>query len=78
MLPQPSQTKQDPAGRIFRKALRQIGWQGQSGAFYALGEGVSPADHEPGSYAPILVVAHSDKVTAGDVLDRLLRPESSS
>lgn len=68
----------DPAGRVFRKVLRQIGWQGQSGAFYALSEDAKPSHHEPGSWAPIHVVAHSDEVSVGDVLDRLLRPEATT
>lgn len=33
---------------------RQVGWHGQSGAFYALDE--RPADHEPGSYSPLWVM----------------------
>lgn len=34
-----------------RHTFRQIGWHGQSGALYALGE--DPSAHEPGSFSPL-------------------------
>lgn len=34
-----------------RYIFRQIGWHGQSGAFYSLAE--DPSKHEPGSFSPI-------------------------
>lgn len=50
--------------RTYRQTFRQVGWIGQSGAFYAVGE--SPADHEPGSFSPLYFVAHSDQVEMPD------------
>lgn len=44
--------------RAMRHTLRQIGWLGQTGAFYALDEEVRP--YERGSYAPLYFIAHSD------------------
>jgi hypothetical protein len=61
----------DPAGRVTRLTQRQIGWQGQSGAFYALGE--HPSRHEPGSYAPIWVTAHSDDMASEDLIALVAR-----
>ena len=37
---------------------RQIGWHGQTGAFYALDE--KPADHEPGSYSPLWILVDNE------------------
>lgn len=34
-----------------RHTFRQIGWHGQTGAFYSLSE--DPSKHEPGSFSPI-------------------------
>jgi hypothetical protein len=48
--------------RLMRQVFRQVGWQGQSGAFYALTGDARPGDHEPGSFAPLWVVSHSDYV----------------
>ncbi|MFC3986469.1 hypothetical protein [Streptosporangium jomthongense] len=47
-----------PDGRTTRYTLRQIGWHGQTGAFYELGE--SPARYEPGSFSPMWVIAFAD------------------
>lgn len=54
-------TATDKAGRRWRQTWRQVGWHGQSGAFYALGE-TDPAAHEPGSYTPMYVLAHVDEI----------------
>lgn len=53
-------------GRQYRATLRQIGWHGQSGAFYALDDDVKPHHHEPGSFSPLYVVAHMDEIADGD------------
>lgn len=37
---------------------RQIGWHGQTGAFYALDE--KPADHEPGSWGPLWILVDNE------------------
>lgn len=37
---------------------RQIGWHGQTGAFYAFDE--KPSDHEPGSYEPLWILADNE------------------
>lgn len=37
---------------------RQIGWHGQTGAFYALDE--RPADHEPGGWSPLWLLVDND------------------
>jgi len=50
----------EPTGQKVRYTLRQIGWHGQSGAFYALGE--SPSQYETGSFSPMWVIAHSDRL----------------
>lgn len=49
-----------PNGEVWNECLRQIGWHGQSGAFYALDE--APSDHEPGSFSPVWIVVHADRV----------------
>ncbi|MGA4875837.1 hypothetical protein [Streptomyces lydicamycinicus] len=41
----------------------QIGWHGQTGAFYALDE--KPAHHEPGSYSPLWILVDNDPPTIG-------------
>ena len=48
----------------YRQTFRQVGWLGQSGAFYALDE--DPMGHEPGGWAPLYFVAHSDTVEIPD------------
>ena len=50
----------DKTGRMTRLVYRQIGWLGQSGAFYAIDGDADPMRHEPGSFAPIWVIAHAD------------------
>ncbi|MFJ4847572.1 hypothetical protein [Streptomyces sp. NPDC088733] len=69
-LPPPPNTRpyrraSEPCGDAMRtftdttvQRWRQIGWHGQSGAFYALDE--RPADHEPGSFAPLWLLADND------------------
>lgn len=37
---------------------RQIGWHGQSGAFYALDE--KPSDHELGSWSPLWILVDNE------------------
>lgn len=37
---------------------RQIGWHGQSGAFYSLGE--DPSFHEPGSFSPLWLLVDNE------------------
>lgn len=58
----------DPSGRVTRLALRQVGWQGQSGAFYALEGDADPKAHEPGSYAPMCITAHADDCAPEDLI----------
>ncbi len=43
-----------------RQIWRQLGWHGQSGAFYALGE--DPSRHEPGSFSPLWLLVDDDVV----------------
>lgn len=50
--------------RPVRHTLRQVGWLGQTGAFYGLDE--DPRPTEPGSYAPLYFIAHSDYVPDDD------------
>ncbi|WP_055477595.1 hypothetical protein [Sphaerimonospora mesophila] len=47
-------------GETYRMVLRQVGWHGQSGAFYALGE--SPHLYETGSYQALWIIAHADQL----------------
>jgi hypothetical protein len=44
--------------------LRQVGWIGQSGAFYSLDE--DPALTKRGGFSPLLFIAHSDAREVGD------------
>lgn len=37
---------------------RQIGWHGQTGAFYSLDE--KPSDHEPGSWGPLWILVDNE------------------
>ncbi len=53
----PEQTVHDDR---FTYVLRQVGWIGQSGDFYTLDEDPSP--HEPGSFQPLLFIAHGDRI----------------
>ena len=48
------------AGEDYRQTLRQVGWLGQTGAFYALDE--KPSAHEAGSFTPLWFIAHSDRL----------------
>lgn len=45
-----------------RQTWRQLGWHGQSGAFYALGE--DPSRHEPGSFSPLWLLVDDEVVLA--------------
>lgn len=61
----PYRRASDPSGSEMRthtltaqQTWRQIGWHGQTGAFYALGE--KPANHEPGSYAPLWILVDNE------------------
>lgn len=47
-------------GKEQRQTLRQVGWLGGTGAFYALDE--KPSLHEPGSFTPLWFIAHSDRI----------------
>ena len=40
--------------------LHQVGWHGQSGAFYALDE--HPSQYEHGSWGPLYVISHTDRL----------------
>ena len=40
--------------------FRQIGWHGQSGAFYAFDE--DPSKHEPGSFGPVWIEVESSPI----------------
>lgn len=51
----------EPDGSRWRLVLRQVGWIGQSGAFYSLDE--DPAPTEPGSFTPLWFVAHGDRIS---------------
>jgi hypothetical protein len=42
-----------------RQVWRQVGWHGQSGAFYSLSE--DPKPHEPGSYSPLWVLIENEE-----------------
>lgn len=50
------------SGRKTRYTLRQVGWHGQTGAFYAFDESFdgSLPQYEPESFSPMWVVAHRD------------------
>ena len=61
----------DKVGRVTSMVLRQIGWQGQSGAFYALDGDAKPMEHEPGSYSPIYVIAHTDNFAREDLIAKV-------
>jgi hypothetical protein len=53
-------TEKRSDGRRWSITLRQVGWIGQSGDFYSLDENPSPT--EPGSFAPLWFIAHSDEI----------------
>lgn len=55
-------TVTDVAGRRYRYRWRQVGWHGQSGALYALGDDAKPGDHEPGSFAPLYALVERDEI----------------
>ena len=41
-----------------RQAWRQIGWHGQTGAFFGLAE--DPSKHEPGSFGPLWILVDDE------------------
>jgi hypothetical protein len=46
---------------------RQVGWIGQSGAFYSLSEPIEVVQAgEPGSYSPLWFLAWDERVDLGD------------
>lgn len=48
---------------------RQIGWLGQSGAFYAFSE--RPMNHEPGGWSPLWTMLENEpKVSDTDCVDK--------
>ncbi|MBP2703515.1 hypothetical protein JOL79_06845 [Microbispora sp. RL4-1S] len=49
-----------PDGRRMRYVMRQVGWWGQSGAFYGLAD--PPYGREPGSFSPAWVIGHADEL----------------
>ena len=50
-------TVRDATDRI---DLHQVGWHGQTGAFYALDE--DPSQYERGSWGPLYVISHTDRL----------------
>lgn len=61
----PYRRTSEPSGQEMRTATldanqtwRQIGWHGQTGAFYALDE--KPSNHEPGSFEPLWILADNE------------------
>jgi hypothetical protein len=49
-----------PDGRMWRYTLCQVGWRGQSGAFYELGN--VPYGRERGGFSPMWIIAHTDEL----------------
>jgi hypothetical protein len=47
---------------IYRLNLRQVGWLGQTGAFYALDEEPLGDGYEGGGVAPLYFPAHADRL----------------
>ncbi|MEV3947000.1 hypothetical protein AB0K57_04960 [Streptomyces halstedii] len=45
-----------------RLVLRQVGWIGQTGAFYSLDENPLGDGHEKGGVAPLYFPAHADRL----------------
>lgn len=41
-----------------RQVWRQVGWHGQTGAFYSLDE--DPRKHEPGSFSPLWLLIEDE------------------
>lgn len=54
----------EPTGQRVRLVLRQVGWIGQTGDLYALGEDPSPT--EPGGFGPLWFMAHGDVIEDAD------------
>ena len=55
-------TTEKPGWR--RQVWRQIGWHGQSGAFYSLAE--DPSRYEPGSFGPLWLLVDDEPVILPD------------
>lgn len=51
-----------------RQTWRQVGWIGQTGAFYSLDE--KPSLTEPGSFSPLWFIAHADRLDDAPALPR--------
>lgn len=47
-------------GDGYRRTWRQVGWLGQTGAFYSLDE--TPQRYERGSFSPLYFIAHADEI----------------
>lgn len=61
----PYRRASEPSGSEMRthtldatQTWRQIGWHGQTGAFYALDE--KHSDHEPGSWGPLWILVDNE------------------
>ncbi|MFI1485710.1 hypothetical protein [Streptomyces sp. NPDC020747] len=50
-----------------QQTWRQIGWHGQTGAFYALDE--KPSAHEPGSWEPLWILVDNEPPILPDTDD---------
>ena len=50
----------DDHGKLVRLDLDQVGWRGQTGRLYQMGD--DPSITEPGSFSPVWQIAHSDLV----------------
>jgi hypothetical protein len=51
-------------GRVYRLIQRQVGWRGQSGAFYPLDQ--PPYGIERGSFSPMYVTVEADRIETPD------------
>ena len=47
-------------GRVWREQHRQVGWIGQTGRLYVMGD--DPSKTERGSFSPVYQVIEADKV----------------
>lgn len=54
----------------YGETLRQVGWHGQTGDFYALGEEVS--QYEPGSIGPLYAIVDCEPIVNGEPAHPLL------
>lgn len=60
------ETTIDSRGGI-RHTFRQVGWHGQTGAFYSLDE--DPSKHEPGSFSPLWLQVFAEPILENDEED---------